>query len=124
MRATGLVIFRSFCSGTPPRRTSTQYGIMFFFLLIRRPPRSTLFPYTTLFRWRRQGPDLLGDEGDVLRHRLAELVEGRLDRRANGGRGGHAALDAEDEVRLLVVHEKIDHLHRRLRLLAARRDAE
>src|SRR5438105_10540896 len=26
----------------------------FFFLLIRRPPRSTLFPYTTLFR---SGPD-------------------------------------------------------------------
>src|SRR5688572_33362581 len=25
----------------------TQY---FFFLMIRRPPRSTLFPYTTLFR--------------------------------------------------------------------------
>src|SRR5256885_9842156 len=23
---------------------------MFFFLMIRRPPRSTLFPYTTLFR--------------------------------------------------------------------------
>src|SRR5262245_63029594 len=23
---------------------------MFFFLIIRRPPRSTLFPYTTLFR--------------------------------------------------------------------------
>src|SRR5690606_41661062 len=23
---------------------------LFFFLLIRRPPRSTLFPYTTLFR--------------------------------------------------------------------------
>src|SRR5260370_34062644 len=31
----------------------------FFFLMIRRPPRSTLFPYTTLFRsaWRtREGP--------------------------------------------------------------------
>src|SRR6266498_2875048 len=27
---------------------------MFFFLMIRRPPRSTLFPYTTLFRWRRR----------------------------------------------------------------------
>src|SRR2546430_8791967 len=27
----------------------------FFFLMIRRPPRSTLFPYTTLFRSR--GPD-------------------------------------------------------------------
>src|SRR2546430_11834894 len=27
------------------------YGIFyFFFLMIRRPPRSTLFPYTTLFR--------------------------------------------------------------------------
>src|SRR3712207_8435100 len=28
---------------------------MFFFLMIRRPPRSTLFPYTTLFRSRREG---------------------------------------------------------------------
>src|SRR2546430_13387457 len=31
--------------------------MFFFFLMIRRPPRSTLFPYTTLFRsrswWRR-----------------------------------------------------------------------
>src|SRR6266487_6219040 len=33
----------------------------FFFLRIRRPPRSTLFPYTTLFRSRRSawsGPSL------------------------------------------------------------------
>src|SRR2546427_8593076 len=29
--------------------------LLFFFLMIRRPPRSTLFPYTTLFRSRRQG---------------------------------------------------------------------
>src|SRR3712207_7770991 len=28
---------------------------MFFFLMIRRPPRSTLFPYTTLFRSGRGG---------------------------------------------------------------------
>src|SRR2546422_149232 len=28
-------------------------GVFFFFLMIRRPPRSTLFPYTTLFRSRR-----------------------------------------------------------------------
>src|SRR2546429_1704037 len=27
-----------------------SYGLCFFFLMIRRPPRSTLFPYTTLFR--------------------------------------------------------------------------
>src|SRR5688572_31631093 len=26
------------------------YYLFFFFLMIRRPPRSTLFPYTTLFR--------------------------------------------------------------------------
>src|SRR2546426_2926764 len=26
------------------------YMFLFFFLMIRRPPRSTLFPYTTLFR--------------------------------------------------------------------------
>src|SRR6266498_3217137 len=26
------------------------FYIFFFFLMIRRPPRSTLFPYTTLFR--------------------------------------------------------------------------
>src|SRR3712207_8253172 len=29
---------------------STQTLCVFFFLMIRRPPRSTLFPYTTLFR--------------------------------------------------------------------------
>src|SRR2546430_8613346 len=29
---------------------------VFFFLMIRRPPRSTLFPYTTLFRSRGASP--------------------------------------------------------------------
>src|SRR5438874_9981558 len=34
------------------RTNSTLYRILtfFFFLMIRRPPSSTLFPYTTLFR--------------------------------------------------------------------------
>src|ERR1035438_5031374 len=31
------------------RRNKTRF-LVFFFLMIRRPPRSTLFPYTTLFR--------------------------------------------------------------------------
>src|SRR5206468_12061114 len=34
----------------------TLLFFIFFFLMIRRPPRSTLFPYTTLFRsdcWRK-----------------------------------------------------------------------
>src|SRR6202043_4194683 len=29
---------------------ASQLYLFFFFLMIRRPPRSTLFPYTTLFR--------------------------------------------------------------------------
>src|SRR5260370_10399599 len=29
---------------------SSPTTVRFFFLMIRRPPRSTLFPYTTLFR--------------------------------------------------------------------------
>src|SRR2546429_5874919 len=32
---------------------------LFFFLMIRRPPRSTLFPYTTLFRSARPAPKTL-----------------------------------------------------------------
>src|SRR5437870_9616273 len=35
--------------------TSSTYTMLFFFLMIRRPPRSTLFPYTTLFRSPRPG---------------------------------------------------------------------
>src|SRR2546430_17698543 len=31
-------------------RRASIYFFIFFFLMIRRPPRSTLFPYTTLFR--------------------------------------------------------------------------
>src|SRR5687768_18055044 len=30
--------------------SSVHTSVSFFFMLIRRPPRSTLFPYTTLFR--------------------------------------------------------------------------
>src|SRR6266404_5837946 len=47
-----------------------------FFLMIRRPPRSTLFPYTTLFRSQRRrhhGPD------QVARAALRLLIEGALE---------------------------------------------
>src|SRR2546427_3775346 len=37
------------CLVIRPRYPIT-YSFTFFFLMIRRPPRSTLFPYTTLFR--------------------------------------------------------------------------
>src|SRR6266516_763240 len=41
--------------------------VYFFFLMIRRPPRSTLFPYTTLFRPGRalRHPDQGGHRGPV-----------------------------------------------------------
>src|SRR6266849_1101145 len=39
-----LVDFYPVAADTPPNSD------LFFFLMIRRPPRSTLFPYTTLFR--------------------------------------------------------------------------
>src|SRR2546429_7989759 len=33
-----------------PKSISATFRMVLFFLMIRRPPRSTLFPYTTLFR--------------------------------------------------------------------------
>src|SRR5438876_12444214 len=40
---------------TFPLFCDTALYFIFFFLMIRRPPRSTLFPYTTLFRSERKG---------------------------------------------------------------------
>src|SRR5437016_12697466 len=42
------------------------FFLLFFFLMIRRPPRSTLFPYTTLFRSqaRLRAAAQLGDPDD------------------------------------------------------------
>src|SRR3712207_8404608 len=49
---------------------------MFFFLMIRRPPRSTLFPYTTLFRSRVEEERHRGRDQAV----AVEVVGGRSDR--------------------------------------------
>src|SRR6266571_3344203 len=42
--------WRSRRAGLPQGENDSQCCWGFFFLMIRRPPRSTLFPYTTLFR--------------------------------------------------------------------------
>src|SRR2546425_11715405 len=47
------------------------FFVFFFFLMIRRPPRSTLFPYTTLFRSQLHGQrgaqrQLAGGGADVV----------------------------------------------------------
>src|SRR5690349_23670271 len=46
--------------------------IYFFFLMIRRPPRSTLFPYTTLFRSRFEGGFL---EAVAFLNKVAPIAE-------------------------------------------------
>src|SRR5574337_1770720 len=61
---------------------SSKQLVFFFFLMIRRPPRSTLFPYTTLFR----------------SGRLAARGRGRLAQRPDRQR---ATTAARDERRLL-----------------------
>src|SRR3982751_7061818 len=53
---------------------------LFFFLMIRRPPRSTLFPYTTLFRsGQTPGPDASPAE----RGRYLDAVKDRKSTRLN-----------------------------------------
>src|SRR3712207_7142039 len=49
-------------------------GVGFVFLMIRRPPRSTLFPYTTLFRSLRL--PVRGVEGKSAFGRLSGLLSG------------------------------------------------
>src|SRR3989442_3308805 len=49
------------------RAASHSPSFIFFFLMIRRPPRSTLFPYTTLFR-----SDLRTPDGPMRSNNIAE----------------------------------------------------
>src|SRR5579862_398921 len=59
--------------GAPVQRPTTPGLSAFFFLMIRRPPRSTLFPYTTLFRSMRAIARLLLSE--TVKTRGIALVE-------------------------------------------------
>src|SRR5258706_7408296 len=64
------------CSPVAPYLGCLRVGCLsFFFLMIRRPPRSTLFPYTTLFRSKR----LWVFRCDEFQHRVA--CGGRLELR-------------------------------------------
>src|SRR5256885_11137194 len=77
-------------------------SIFFFFLMIRRPPRSTLFPYTTLFRSRgraRAAPGLQAVAGSPAAVRDGERATAARERLSlhgvRRGRGARAA-DGED----------------------------
>src|SRR5690349_25097815 len=62
---------------------SASSGFIVFFLMIRRPPRSTLFPYTTLFRsGRDRGPDQAREPRVAVRHAIRD-VAGSRDRRVH-----------------------------------------
>src|SRR5215204_5148332 len=79
----------------------------FFFLMIRRPPRSTLFPYTTLFRsvGRRQRPRLVAVVPPEVPHHPAGGLAPEDD-----GRVLEAGEDGEQR-RLLVLGEELGHVH-------------
>src|SRR6266513_5570817 len=64
--------------------TSHSPSIFLFFLMIRRPPRSTLFPYTTLFRSPRADPGAAHHRArrDLLRHGRDLRNQAREDRKS------------------------------------------
>src|SRR6266566_1941410 len=75
------------------------FFFFFFFLMIRRPPRSTLFPYTTLFRSRR---------GHALARRAGRL-RGDLARRVHGAARGASRLRDRKSTRLNSSHLVISY---------------
>src|SRR3712207_8702971 len=65
---------------------------MFVLLMIRRPPRSTLFPYTTLFRSHHPVLHVVDGVGDV----VGEVHDLRLDAARRAGCGGTLTHPRED----------------------------
>src|SRR3712207_8651606 len=82
-----------------------------FFLMIRRPPRSTLFPYTTLFRSLEHEEDVgrpgAGEAGDRVELDLVE-DHGEPDRVEDALRVGEIALDRKS-TRLNSSHANISY---------------
>src|SRR5215510_13883355 len=69
------------------------FRFLFFFLMIRRPPRSTLFPYTTLFRSAR-GPRRSGREHahPAAREELLPHAGAHADRKSTRLNSSHVAI--------------------------------
>src|SRR5256885_13207912 len=63
----------------------------FFFLMIRRPPRSTLFPYTTLFR-SLDGQPGLASQAPHEGHAVARLADGAGDRKSTRLNSSHLVI--------------------------------
>src|SRR3712207_7507309 len=67
-------------------------SLLFFFLMIRRPPRSTLFPYTTLFR-SQAATHPVHERGERLDAGGEPLPEGGRQLVLQRALAGHQALD-------------------------------
>src|SRR5947199_702357 len=95
--------------------------LFFFFLLIRRPPRSTLFPYTTLFRSSPQSRivEPLGNPPSTMLSRSAMPVGTFRTRIASSG-SGRASTRSEEHTSEL---QSLRHLVCRL-LLEKKKDNE
>src|SRR6266496_5620430 len=66
--------------------------VFFFFLMIRRPPRSTLFPYTTLFRPGRHAGDHVDGRLVLVPGRGAVLRPARPDRKSTRLNSSHVEI--------------------------------
>src|SRR5690348_17954973 len=78
---------------------------MFFFLMLRRPPRSTLFPYTTLFRSALQvGVQVAGGQEDGLAGLQDQAVQ-----QQGGEDAGVAGVGDRKSTRLNSSHPSISY---------------
>src|SRR2546430_9045456 len=76
--------------------------------MIRRPPRSTLFPYTTLFRSRGPGRD--ARDADRLRSRGQQLhLHGDVHRERPDAARDHGAREDRKSTRLNSSHSQISY---------------
>src|SRR2546421_3545429 len=86
--------------------------VFFFFLMIRRPPRSTLFPYTTLFRSRRLVGASLRQRaagGRAARHHAGALERARRPSREPTPALASAATIDRKSTRLNSSHDQISY---------------
>ena len=67
---------QSECVANTAKKGETVEPNTFFFLMMRRPPRSTLFPYTTLFRSKRRIDERRGLSRELEDKGEAEEAEG------------------------------------------------
>src|SRR3712207_8852192 len=80
---------------------------LFFFLMIRRPPRSTLFPYTTLFR--SEAPGVAQPVGVDLRAGAAAPDERVVVGHAVGPPAGRPRVEDRKSTRLNSSHANISY---------------